>query len=91
VKLSQFLSEFYGIKTRADLYAWLRKNAKPNQSNYQIMVGAWGERNVSATRLWETSHDGKRSQVLPLREVRRSALHSRKRIAAVGVLPNGSG
>jgi hypothetical protein len=46
VKLSQFLSEFYGIKTRADLYAWLRKNAKPNQSNYQIMVRAWGERNA---------------------------------------------
>ena len=46
MKLSQFLSEFYGIKTRADLHAWLRANAKPHQSNYQIMVHAWGERNA---------------------------------------------
>ena len=41
--LSDFLAEF-GIKTKADLYDWLRRNRKPHQNNYECMVNAWGER-----------------------------------------------
>jgi hypothetical protein len=40
--LTSFLSEF-GITNKASLYDWLRRNAKPHQSNYECMVHAWGE------------------------------------------------
>jgi hypothetical protein len=40
--LREFLKAF-GITNRGDLTRWLQAQAKPNQSNYQAMVKAWGE------------------------------------------------